>query len=101
MSKLKNFTIDDDLATAGAGAIEVIVTLEDESQRWCFFFTPEALSSCGDWVPGTQVRYHVGVPHMIIVSEINEGIIDAVLRGLDHQGQLISSTMAVQDPLDP
>ncbi len=95
MSKLKSFTIDDNFANASAGAIEVIVILEDESRRWCFFFTPEALSSCGDWVPGTQVRYHVGVPHMIIVSEINEEIVDKVLRALDHQGELISSTMAI------
>lgn len=95
MSKLKSFIIDDDLAMASVGAVEVIVTLADESRRWCFFFTPEGLSACGDWVPGTQVRYHVGVPHMIVVSEINEEIVDKVLRALDLQGELISSTKAL------
>lgn len=95
MSKLKSFIIDDDLAAANVGAVEVIVTLADESRRWCFFFTPEGLSACGDLVPGTQVRYHVGVPHMIVISEINEEIVDQVLRALDHQGELISSTMAL------
>ena len=87
--------IDDDPANASVSAIEVIVTFEDDSRRWCFFFTPEALASCGYWVPGTQVRYHVGVPHMIVVSEINERIVEEALRALDHQGELISSTLAI------
>lgn len=94
MSKLKSFIIDDDLADASTRAMEVIVTLEDGSRRWCYFFTPEALSVCGDWVPGTRVLYHYG-SYMIIVSEIDEEIVGKVLRALDQDGELIASTMAI------
>ncbi len=57
MASLKTFRIDDDLAGASAGAIEVTVTMEDGASRWCYFMTPSALAAAGDWVPGTQVRY--------------------------------------------
>ncbi len=90
------YTIDDDVRTADEGAIEVTVELEAGEKRWCFFFTPEALAAVGDWVEGTQVRVHLGVPHMIVVSELSEGIIDRVLRTLDARGELREHTVPVQ-----
>ena len=92
MASLKHFRIDDDLADAARGAIEVIVTMDDGTSRWCYFMTPTALAAAGDWVPGTQVRFHYGAPHMIVVSEINVEIVDRVLRHLDETGDLISCT---------
>ena len=98
MASLRQFTIDDALADAGRGAVEVTVTMDDGTSRWCYFMTPTALSEAGDWVPGTQVRFHYGAPHMIVVSELNADIVDRVLRHLDKCGELISCTRE-GDPL--
>jgi hypothetical protein len=90
---IRSYTIDDDLAGADHGAIEVTVTLTDERRRWCFFMTPQALAACGDWVSGTRVRVHVGEPHMIVVGEISREIIETVLRELDVSGELEHRTL--------
>ena len=86
------YTIDDPIADPLSACVEVTVDFDDGHKRWCFFATPVALASCGDWVEGTQVRLHLGVPHMIIVSELNEGIIDRVLRQLHARGELKAHT---------
>jgi hypothetical protein len=90
---LRSYIIDDDLAAADHGAIEVTVTLTDERRRWCFFMTPAALEACGDYVPGTRVRVHLGEPHMIVVSEISVDIIASVLRELEATGELERRTL--------
>jgi len=92
-NKLKSFTIDDDLSIASRGAIEVTVSMENGERRWCFFFTPEGLSRCGDMVDGSAVRVHPGVAHMIVVSRIDEGIIEKVLCALDVSGALLEHTI--------
>jgi len=94
MPTLKSFEIEDELAQAHLGAIEVTVRMDDGSSRWCYFMTPAALASAGDWVPGTQVRFHHGSPHMIVVSEITADIIARILQHLDEIGELLSSTRA-------
>ena len=90
---LQSYTIDDDLADADHGAIEVSLTLVDGRRRWCFFMTPSALAVCGDWVRGTQVRVHLGEPHMIVVSEISAHIVDRVLRQLEAAAELERRTL--------
>ena len=92
MASLREFRIVDDLSTADRGAIEVTLTLDDGTSRWCFFMTPAAFVSAGDWVPGTHVRFHCGAPHMIVVTEISADIVGRVLRHLDDTGELLSST---------
>src|SRR5687767_1993165 len=94
MASLKTFRIDDDLAGASRGAIEVTVTMDDGASRWCYFMTPPALAAAGDRVPGTQVRFHYGAPHMIVVSELDADIVARVLGRLDESGELISCTRA-------
>ncbi len=78
------YKIDDSIEEPLTHAIEVTVDLNGE-KRWCFFATPQLLASVGDWVDGTQVRIHLGVPHMIVVSELNEEIIDRVLHRLYNE----------------
>src|SRR4051794_15826226 len=95
MGSLREFKIVDDVAAGDRGAIEVTLTLEDGSSRWCFFMTPTALGSVGDWVPGTRVRFHHGAPPMIVVSEISDEIVGLVLRHLDEKGELLSSSRAL------
>ena len=91
---LKSFEIQDPLDKPEQGAVEVIVQLDDGSDRWCFFFDPERLSLVGDWVDGTQVRLHLGVSHMIVVSELSSDIIGRVLHQLDGDGSLMEHTRA-------
>jgi hypothetical protein len=54
------------------------------------------LAAAGDWVPGTQVRFHYGAPYMIVVSELNAEIVDRVLRYLDKSGDLVSCTCELE-----
>jgi len=94
---IRSYTIDDDLTNADQGAIEVTVTLADERRRWCFFMTPAALASAGDWVDGTEIRVHLGEPHMIVVSAISQDVVERVLRRLEADGELERHTL----PLKP
>jgi hypothetical protein len=96
MASLKDFRIDGDLAGAQQRAVEVVVTMDDGALRWCYFMTPAALASAGDWVPGTRVRFHYGTPHMIVVSELSADIIARVLQHLDRNGELAVCTRAVE-----
>lgn len=86
------YTMDDQIVEPLTGAVEVTIDFGGRGKRWCFFTTPQVLASVGDCVNGTQVRVHVGVNHMIIVSELTEEIIDRVLRQLYVEGQLEAHT---------
>jgi hypothetical protein len=92
MSELKEFQIVDDLQESGRIGIEVELTFASGEKRWCFFMTPSALASCGDWIPGTNVRFHCGAPHMIVVSELNQEVIRKVLEHLDREEELRACT---------
>jgi hypothetical protein len=81
------YEIDDPIDEPLTGAVEVTIDFGGGRKRWCFFV--------GDFVDGTQVRVHLGVPHMIVVSELNEQIIDRVLRQLHAAGQLKDHTASV------
>ena len=96
--RLVSFEIQDELSAAALGAIEVHLQMSDGSYRWCFFMTPAALTACGNWLTGTNVRIHLGVRHMIVTSEIDENVIRASLEELDQQGQLIEHTLDIATP---
>jgi hypothetical protein len=89
----RDYSIDDDLSGADSGAVEVTVTMSDGSRRWLFFMTPAGLAACGDQLPGTQVRLHLGEWHMIVVSELSRDIIERVLHYLDEAGALEMRTI--------
>ena len=93
---LRSYRIDDDLSGAETSAIEVTIILADERRRWCFFVTPPALGSAGDVLEGTEVRVHFGEPHMIVVSEISQDVIERVLRQLERQGELLRRTLPLR-----
>jgi len=82
---MTSFEIEGDLQAAQEGAIEVKVSFADGQDRWCFFMTPAALAKCGDWIPGSRVRLHLGVPHMFVVSDISETIIRQTLALVANQ----------------
>jgi hypothetical protein len=86
------YTIDDPITDPLTCSIEVTIDFGGR-KRWLFFATPKLLASVGDWVLGTQVRFHLGERHMIVVSDLSPAIIDAVLRQLDADGELESHTL--------
>jgi hypothetical protein len=90
---LKSIKIEDDLSIQDSAAIEVIIKLDSGERRWCFFMTPKALQSCGDWIEGTKIRFHYGSPHMIVVATtLNESLIEKTLRDIDQRGEIILCT---------
>ena len=87
---LKSIKIEDDLSIQDTKAIEVIIELDSGERRWCFFMTPKALQSCGDWIDGTKIRFHYGAPHMIVVAATLDGdLIEKTLRDIDQQGDIL------------
>jgi hypothetical protein len=87
---LKSIKIEDELSIQDTAAIEVIIELDSGERRWCFFMTPKALQSCGDWIDGTKIRFHYGAPHMIVVAATLDGdLIEKTLRDIDQQGDIL------------
>lgn len=93
--ELVSFVVEDNLSSANDMAIEVRVTMADGEERWCFFMTPAAMAACGDWIPGSTNRYHLGVPHMIVVSRIDSEVIAKVLALIDDDGLLRAHTVSI------
>lgn len=95
---LVSFTIDDELASQDTGAIEVTLQLENGERRWCYFMTPAALAACGDFIPGTNVRFHYGSPYMIVVAgHLDQPLIERVLREIDAAGELAQCSRRLED----
>jgi hypothetical protein len=89
---IASYRIEGRLDRPDEGAIEVVLELTDGRKRWCFFFTPERMSNVGDSLEGTRVRMHLGVNHMIVVSDLSHQIIEHVLRELEVKGLLLEHT---------
>tara|TARA_R110002072_G_scaffold269796_4_gene429198 strand:+ start:589 stop:873 length:285 start_codon:yes stop_codon:yes gene_type:complete len=94
VSSISSYQIDDELSLVGG--VDVSLQLIDGRKRWCFFMTPSSLAAVGDWVPGTKVRHHIGERHMIVVGELTESIVDAVLMDLDRQGLIERHTLPLE-----
>jgi hypothetical protein len=86
------YTIDDPITDPLTHCVEVTLDFGGQ-KRWLFFATPSVLATAGDFVEGTQIRLHLGERHMIVVSELNETVIDKVLRHLHDAGELASRTL--------
>jgi hypothetical protein len=87
------YTIDDSIEDPLTCSVEVTIDFGNNHKRWCFFVTPQLLATVGDWVKGTTVRMHLGVAHQIVVSELNEDIIDRVLKELYDEELLEEHTI--------
>jgi len=92
---IASYRYDGHLDRPEEGAVEVVLTLVDGRERWCYFFTPQRMSIVGDLVKGTQVRIHLGTNHMIVVSELSADIVAKVLHELELGGLLLEHTWAV------
>lgn len=92
-----DFTVCDDLENQDAGAIEVILHMPDGTRRWCFFVTPAALNSCGDWLDGTRTRIHYGAPHMIVLAErLSQESIARALQHIARRGGIEQSSLLIE-----
>lgn len=95
---IQKFEIEDDLASQNQGAIEVTITLSDDTRRWCYFMTPSALQACGDWINGTQIRYHCNAPYMIVVADtLTEELIEKALLDIERRGIILDCTMGMDE----
>lgn len=74
------------------GAVEVVLTLDDGSRRWCFFHSPKTISNCGDFIDGTEIRLHYGAKHMFVVSELSEATIKNALAHVERLGEVLECT---------
>lgn len=89
---IRSIQIQDDPTRQEDGGVEVVITFDTGERRWCFFITPSSLERVGDLVDGFPARYHIGVPHMIVVSMMSAPIIESVLHELDARGEIESCT---------
>ena len=92
-------SIDDIVLTPGS--IEVTIELADGQQRWCFFVTPERLgelNSGTDLLNARLILYHV--PHMIVVDRLTPHVITLALQHIEHQGEILRCTLALEDSLE-
>lgn len=85
---IESIEIEDAIVLHKTAAIDVALVTTEGKKRWCFFLTPEGMSACGDFIEGTEVRFHYGASHMILVSEISQEIIEAALRDIEKQGKV-------------
>ena len=92
---IKSISIQDPIEIHTSRAIEVVVELNDGAKRWCFFFTPQGVTKCGDFIAGTKVRIHCGASHMFIVSEISKEIIETAIKQVARQGELEQCTLPI------
>ncbi len=100
VTSLVKYQLDDMIAPSQDRIIEVTVHLSDGEQRWCIFATPAALASCGDYIDGTQVRFHYCNRHVIVAGELSEDLIGRMLRYIDSQGELAECTLSLADYSD-
>jgi hypothetical protein len=94
---LETLRICDDLAAADSALIEVEVTLSNGQRRWCLFATPITLGNAGDYIDGTTILIHYGVPHLIIVGTLDEQVINQALRYIERNGKLFVCTQPIED----
>lgn len=81
---MQSWSFDGDIETDCF--VEVTLTFNDGSRRWCILTTPDKLvehftNNCMD-PPGIYMR------HLIIMKTLNWEDVENTLRNLDHQGEL-------------
>ena len=87
------YTIDDKILDSLKDTADVTIDFGNGQKRWCFFITPQQLAANGSLVQGTKIRWHLGTPHMIVVSELTETVIAKVLAELFEKRLLEEHTI--------
>ncbi len=92
---IKSINIEDPIEAHNTRAIEVVLEMNDNTKRFCFFLTPQGASNCGDFVEGTKTRIHYGASHVFTVSDISRDIIQAVIKETERKGELLERTILI------
>ena len=96
LPELVRYSIDDPIEDGDDVIVEVTVELSTGERRWCRFSTPDALTDSG-WVLGdTDVHFHYGNRHLIVVSRLSHDVIAAALKWLDVQDDLVDCTIPLE-----
>lgn len=94
--ELRSYVIEDSIESPLTHAIEVTIELNDGNRRWCCFATPDSLARFGNWIDGTEIRIHYGVPHLIVVAEVTPDTIKSALQHIDAAGHIRQTTCACE-----
>ncbi len=43
------------------------------------------------------MRFHFGMPHLIVAAELSQELIEAMLRYIDSQGELVDCTLPLPE----
>ncbi len=93
-TNISSIKIKNEIEAHNQHAIEVDVIMQDGSQRWCFFVTPEGIPNFGDFIDSDKdVRIHFGAAHMIVISKISEELIKKTIGHIENIGELERSTL--------
>jgi len=92
---IKSINIEDSIDAHTTRAIEVVLEMNDNTKRFCFFLTPQGATNCGDFVEGTKTRVHYGALHVFTVSDISKEIIESVIKEIETKGELYERTILI------
>jgi len=92
---IKSINIEDSIEAHTTRAIEVVVEMNDDTKRFCFFLTPQGATNCGDFIEGTKARIHYGALHVFTVSDISRAIIESVIKETESKGELLERTILI------
>ncbi len=112
---IQYITIDDPIQDPLNDCVEVTIKIKGKRKRWCFFVTAKWLSNCITGMDPsksiskgslemTQITYlsetvisddgekfqYIGVPHMIIVNELNPIVIEKTIEKLMKNNDLLT-----------
>jgi len=93
---LSSFTIDDPIRDAEMDAIDVTIEFTNGTRRWCMFTTPRYAATIGTALitkEGWSFRMSQGTPHIHLLSELHETLIEAALDHLNRQGGLMEGSL--------
>jgi hypothetical protein len=93
---MSRFTIDDPIRDAEMDAVDVTIEFTDGTRRWCIFTTPRYAATIGTVLiskEGWSFRLFQGTPHIHLLSELHETLIEAALDHLNRQGGLMEGSL--------
>ncbi|MEM9139710.1 MAG: hypothetical protein AAGB15_07745 [Pseudomonadota bacterium] len=101
LPSIQRHDIVDPLERQDRMAMDVVLEMPDGARRWCWFAHHAALHRFGDWIDGTEIPFHCGSPHMVVLGgPLAEDAIAATLPTVQRQGGLLACTKPVRDGAD-
>lgn len=86
------FVDDHRVPAGGDGWEEVGFELSDGSKRWCSVATPGHLAE----LLAEPLNAGIWAPTMVVVRRLEREVVEAVLRHLDRQGELLEASRPIE-----